>query len=80
MAHAICYGLVRQLSGFITVSVSEYGTCRILDSTGFKGGEQPRPKTSETAALWRGIHKDDVSVDPLYDLLQSAIGVCDSVV
>ena len=26
-----CYGLVRQASGFITVSVSVKGACRILD-------------------------------------------------
>ena len=34
-------GLVRQVSGFITVSVSAKGSCRILDSTGFRGGVKP---------------------------------------
>ena len=50
-------GLVRQVSGFITVSVSAWGTCRNLDSTGFKGGGKPRSKTRETAAQRRAIQK-----------------------
>ena len=50
-------GLVRQVSRFITVSVSAQGTCRILDSTGFMGGGKTYPKTRETAALRRGIQK-----------------------
>ena len=48
-------GLVRQFKGFFTVSA--YGTCRILDSTGSKGGAKPCLETRETAALRRGIQK-----------------------
>ena len=50
-------GLVRQVSGFIIVGVSAGGPFRNLDSTGFKGGRKPCPKTRETAALRRGIPK-----------------------
>ena len=45
-----CSGIVRQVSGFSNVSVSELGICRILDSSGFKGGKKPCLKTRETAA------------------------------
>ena len=44
-------GLVRQVSRFFNVGVSAFGTCRNLDSLGFKGGGKPRPETPETAAL-----------------------------
>ena len=50
-------GLVRQVPGFITVSVSAWGTCRNLDSIGFKDGGKPHPRTCETAALQKGIQK-----------------------
>ena len=43
-------GLMRQVSGFITVSACAQGTCRNLDSTRFKGRGKLRPKTRETAA------------------------------
>ena len=65
-------GLVRQASGFITVTVSKYGTCRILHSTGFKGGGKPCLKTRETAVLrsdiWFGCsYRNDIGV-PKIDL------------
>ena len=50
-----CYGLMRKLSELKSVSVSAGGPFRNLDSTGFKGGRKPCPKTRETAALRRGI-------------------------
>ena len=50
-------GLVRQASGFMNVSISAQGTCRILDSTRFKCGGKPCPTTRETAVLRRGIQK-----------------------
>ena len=50
-------GLERQVSGFITVSVSASGTCRMLDFTAFKDVGNPCPKTRETAAQRRGIQK-----------------------
>ena len=49
-------GLVRQVSGLINVSGSAKGAC-IPESTGFKDGGKPCPKTRETAALRRGIQK-----------------------
>ena len=51
------YGLVRQVSGFSNVSVNALDTCRILDSTGFKGGGKPCLKTHETTELQRGIQR-----------------------
>ena len=48
-------GLVRQVSGFITVSVSALGTCRNLDPTRLKGGRKPRLRARETTALRRDL-------------------------
>ena len=55
-----CYGIVRQVSGFSTISVGAQDSCRIhvvFLTAGFKGGEKPCPKTRETAALRLGIQK-----------------------
>ena len=43
-----CYGLVRRVSGFITVIVRAQSTV-VFSTAGFKGGGQPCPKTRETA-------------------------------
>ena len=50
-------GLVRQVSGFTTVSVSAWGTGRNLESTGFNGGGKSCPKTRQIAALQRSIQR-----------------------
>ena len=50
-------GLVRQVSGFVSASVSAQDTCHSLHSTGFKGEEKPCSKARETTALRRGIQK-----------------------
>ena len=50
-----CTSVGRQVSRFITVSVSAKDTCRILDC--WMGGGKPCPQTRETAALRRGIRK-----------------------